>query len=218
MNFTNSANIIKAAVQVILVLFGLFGSVLLKVSPPEYNSNLKMATGIAMFISLLLFLFISVLLNMYAKKNQRGSSILLKIWLGIIAVFIIVFIVFAMNYYTGFNKHTLWQNKWEARFIRGDSLTTESLQICSEQNPKQRNCEMFLLNNYYTSDEIAFQNLLWTEASVDKARNNLFTKYIILIIALSGALFSLVEIISLRLQPAGEGKTSKTKKKKKDDT
>lgn len=197
MNNTAVATIIKTAVQVILLFFGLFGGFLLKAAPPEYNSELKLTIGLSQFVSLILFLFISVVLNLYAKKSKKGAALLLKVWLLFIFIFLIGFIIMAFRYHTDRNTLTVWQSNWKIRFIRGMELTEESNEICKENKIKTYTCESYLLTRFYTSDEIINQNALWTEASVQKSRSRLFTDYIFLIITLSGALFSLVEIIAL---------------------
>lgn len=200
MNNTAVATIIKTAVQVILLFFGLFGGFLLKAAPPEYNSDFKLTIGLSQFISLLLFLFISVVLNLFAKKRKKGAALLLKVWLLFISIFLIVFIIMAFRYHTDSNTLTVWQSNWKIRLIRGSELTEESKEICKENKIKTYTCESYLLTRFYTSEEIINQNALWTETSVQKSRSRLFTDYILLIIALSGALFSLVEIIALNKQ------------------
>jgi hypothetical protein len=212
MNFKSTIFIIKTTVQVILLFFGLFGGFLLNIAPPEYESNLKFAIGFAQFISLVIFIFISVFLHIYGKKNVKRSALVVKIWMSIAAVFIIIFIFWATKYQSIFNRLTIWQSKWEMRFIRGEALTDDAKQVCSDEKQRASNCENFLLYRYYNSDEIAYQNALWTENSVQRSRNILFTNYIILIIALSGGLFSLVEIIAARSPGAQKQKTTRTSK------
>jgi ABC-type transport system involved in multi-copper enzyme maturation permease subunit len=197
MNTAGITTIIKTSVQVILLFFGLFGGFLLHAAPPDYNSEFKLVIGLAQFVSLLLFLLISVVLNLYAKRRQKGAPLLLKVWLLLIVVFVVGFIVMVFRYYQHFNTLTVWQSTWKIRFIRGTELTEESTRHCKEYKISAYKCESHLLNIFYTSGEIAFENALWTEASVQENRSRLFRDYVLLIITLSGALFSLVEIIAL---------------------
>ena len=198
MNTKATITIIKTAAQVIAVLFGLFGGFLLKVAPPSYDEDIQMAIGITQFVSLLIFLFLSVILNQYAKKGKRKSQLVLKIWLGLVGLFIIVFVWSSISYYKRFDELTVWHSVFKTRFVRGAELTNEAQEECKSRKIDSQSCESELLYDYFNYDEIAFENRLWTKQSVQRSKNSLFNNYLTLIISLSGALFALIEIISVR--------------------
>ncbi len=199
MRFENYTVLLKSAIAVIVFLFGAFSGFLLKFTPPDPSDELNIPIGIAQFLSLALLLFVSLLCNYQAtKKKKADQRKFVRLWLYISGGLIIVFAVSSIVYYGNLKKHTIRQTDWNVRLIRGTELTPDSRDICNEdkQNRSDEECESYLLYKYYTANEIIDKHFLWTEKSVNAVQMTLLINYIIVIVGISGLLFSLVELLS----------------------
>jgi hypothetical protein len=197
MNFSNYTVVLKAAIGVVIFLFGAFSGFLMEFAPPDPSEKLRFQIGIAQFISLVILLFISLLCNYQATKKKAGQRKFVALWLWISAALIIIFTVSSIMYYQNFSEKTIMQSDWDTRFVKGE-LTPISKEICEEedQNNSLEECEAFLLYKYYNSNEVLDKHFLWTQESVNRNSVNLLINYIIVIASISGTLFSLVELLS----------------------
>jgi hypothetical protein len=197
MNFSNYTVVLKAAIGVVIFLFGAFSGFLMEFAPPDPSENLRFQIGIAQFISLVILLFISLLCNYQATKKKAGQRKFVSLWLWISAALIVIFTVSSILYYQSFRENTIMQSDWDIRFVKGE-LTPISKEICEEeeQNNTVQECEAFLLYKYYNANEVLDKHFLWTQESVNRNSVNLLINYIIVIASISGTLFSLVEILS----------------------
>ncbi len=198
MRFENYTALLKSAIAVIVFLFGAFSGFLLKFTPPDPSDELNIPIGIAQFLSLAILLFVSLLCNYQATKKKADQRKFVRVWLWIAGTLIIAFAVSGIVYYGNIKKHTIRQSDWDVRLIRGSELTKDSKEICKEdkQNSSDADCESYLLYKYYNSNEIIDKHLLWTEESVNSATMTLLINYIIVIVSISGLLFSMVELLS----------------------
>ena len=199
MNFEKYSVVIKSAIAVVVFLFGAFSGFLLKFTPPDPSDELGIPVGIAQFLSLAILLFISLLCNYQATKRKKSDQRqFVNLWLYVVAGMIVIFAVSGIMYYGSLKKDTIRQSDWNIRLIRGTELTKESQDICKEEkhNRSDADCESFLLYKYYNANEILDKHYLWTEKSVNEVTMKLLINYIIVIVSISGLLFSLVELLS----------------------
>lgn len=191
--------LIAKAIQIIIFVFGAFGGFILKVSPPDHANGLPLANGMVQFGALIMLLAAAAAVRSFMFKGNRIQTKTVKIWAIVTGVFIALFLLMGVIYYNHMTDFTVYQGKWDERFIKGKSMTARSLEICAEEKRSDpEDCESFLLNDYYSSDEIAFQHRLWKAAEVNDRKKTLFRDYIIMILSLCTALFSLVEYLTLR--------------------
>jgi hypothetical protein len=190
MRFQNYTVLLKSAVAVIVFMFGAFSSFLLKFTPPDPSDELGIPIGIAEFLSLLC--------NYQATKKKADQRKFVKLWLYIAGTLIVIFAVSAVIYYGNLKKHTIRQSDWNVTLIRGTEFTPDSKDICKEEKHYRtsEDCESFLLYKYYNANEIIDKHFLWTEQSVNAVQMKLLINYIIVIVTISGLLFSLVELLS----------------------
>jgi hypothetical protein len=198
MNFSNYTILLKAAIAVVVFLFGTFSGFLLKFSPPDPSDELSLPIGIAQFVALALLLFVSLLCNYQATRKKSDQKRFVRLWLWISGALIILFVISSLVYYNNFRSKTVKQGEWGLRLIRGNELTDNSKAVCNEKGYSLLNnqCELFLLNKYYNVNEIINKHELWTEQSVNFNKSALLLNYILVIAGISGLLFSLVELLS----------------------
>jgi len=197
MNFSNYTVLLKAAIGVVIFIFGAFSGFLLNVSPPDPSGNIAFQVGLAQFVALAILLFFSLLSNFQLRRTKKDQRKFLRLWLMIAAGLILTFIVSSLVYYRNLQDNTVLQKDWNIRFTKG-TLTETSKQICAEekQYASESECEAFLLYKYYNANEVSDKHFLWTEESVSEAAQQLLINYIVVIVSLSASLFSLVELIS----------------------
>jgi hypothetical protein len=197
MNFSNYTVLLKAAIGVVIFIFGAFSGFLLNISPPDPAGNIAFQVGLAQFVALVILLFFSLLSNFQLRRSKKNQRKFLRLWLMIAAALILTFIISSLLYYKNFQDNTIVQKDWNIRFTRG-TLTETSRQICAEEKQyhSEAECESFLLYKYYNANEISDKHFLWTEESVSRASLRLLINYIIVIVSLSASLFSLVELLS----------------------
>ena len=196
---TKPVQLLTRAIQIIIFVFGVFGGFILHVSPPDHSNGLPLANGIVQFGALIILLGAAAAVRSFMFTGKRIIAKTVKIWFCITAFFAILFITMGMVYYNHMTDYTVYNGKWEERFIKGTSLTPYSLGVCKKLNKLNlQECENFLFNNYYASHEIALENLLWETDGVNGHKKILFRDYIFMILSLCTALFSLVEYLTLR--------------------
>jgi len=197
-NFSNYTVLLKSGLAVIVFLFGAFNNFLSKFAPPDPADELDLPIGIAKFSALALLLFVSLLCNFQAAKKQASQKKFVLLWLWVSGILIIGFIVCSLTYFSSFKQHTVWQYNWQTRLVKGDSLTAESNDICREDNHNRsvEACEQYLLYKYYNANQVNIDHLLWTAASVRANTMKLLVYYMVLVLCISGVLFSLVELLS----------------------
>lgn len=197
-NFSNYGTLIKSAIAVVVFLFGAFNNFLVKFAPPDPSDELDLPIGIAKFTALALLLFVSLLCNYKATKKKTDQQKFISLWLWVSGTLVVLFIACSLIYFNNFKKHTVWQYTWQARLVKGDSLTADSKLICKEDNHSRsvKDCEQYLLFKYYNANQVNNDHLLWTEESVRDNTMKLLINYILLVVSISGLLFSIVELLS----------------------
>lgn len=187
------------AVQIVVFVFVAFGGFVLNVSPPDYSNSLPLANGLVQFGALVILLAAAAAVRSFLVKEKRIVSKAVRTWFLITLLFAVGFIIMGMIYYNHITDYTIYHGKWEKTFIRGTSLTLKSNEICTEENKAGfEDCEHYLFTDFYNSDEIAFSNLLWKAGEVNDRKKILFRDYILMILFLCCALFSLVEYLNFR--------------------
>ncbi len=197
-NFSRNTALLKSTVSVIVFLFGAFNGFLLKFAPPDPADELDLPVGIAKFSALAILLFVSLLCNFQAVKKKADQKNFVLLWLWVSGILIVGFIICSLTYFNNFKQHTVYQYNWQTRLVKGDSLTADSKAICQEDshNRSSQDCEQYLLYKYYNANQVNIDHLLWTEESVQANTMKLLIYYIVLVLCISGLLFSMVELLS----------------------
>lgn len=188
-------NILKNGIQIIAILFAAFGGFLLNIAPP--GGAIKLSVGIAQFITLCLLLYISAFSIYSLSLNKSRYKKNFKTWLVICGIALISTIVTAIVYFQQYNHLVIKIDKWDAAYVKG-YLSFESLKICKEEkNDTEHGCEMELLNNFYTAQQVE-DGFLWTRESMKASQLRLLIWYLAFILSLSISLFATIELISSR--------------------
>lgn len=199
--------ILKNAIQVIVCLFAAFGGFLFNIAPPN-GTDVKLPLGIAQFLSLALLLYVSAFSVYSLVLNKKRFNRNYKMWLGVAGFFLVVTIASSFTYFHHYENLVLPVDKWDTTLVRGE-LTVDALAVCKEefriQDPDR--CEHDLLAGFYTIDQVA-TGRLWTRNSIKSSQMKLLVWYIVFVIALSGTLFSTIELLSSKYM----GSQSKPKK------
>jgi len=197
-------NILIKAIEVVGVLFAAFGGFLVGIAPPQ-AADARFAVGISSFFALIILLLVSSLAK---KKNVRA-------W--IMAAICSLLVAAAAAYYYRSVYYSLTfeypPGNTQVEYVAGTELTLEA-QKQKRDNPTISNAELVA-----GFGGLPFRNRVWPEASVNDARKKLIFTYVILVIALASAIFSLTEgILGGVSNGYGKGKglrVPKTKKRKR---
>lgn len=185
--------ILKNGIQIIVILFAAFGGFLLNIAPP--GGIIKLSVGISQFITLCLLLYISALSVYSLTLNKRQYKKNYKIWLIACGLALVLSITTSIVYFKQHNQLVVKVDRWDAVFVKG-TLSYESLKICKEEKIiNEHLCEMEMLNNFYTAEQIE-NGLLWTKDSMKASQFALLIWYLAFIVSLSITLFSAIELIS----------------------
>lgn len=186
-------DVLKSALGVVVFLFAALGGYLLDVSPPDTQDtfNANFPTGLAQFVALLLFLLAGVWFRNQLQTSPDPRR-LLRRWTLFSGVLVGLALVSGMAYYYYFGEYVVYHPAWELRLVRGELIDT-ALEICREDHKVGHACELYLLQEYFTFDQVV-NHFLWTKSSVTTAKFILLGSYLAFIISLSGALFCLIEL------------------------
>lgn len=183
-------NILIRSIEVVGVLFAAFGGFLVGIAPPV-AADARFAVGISSFFALIILLLVSSL----AKEKYERAWIIAAICALLVAG------VSAYYYRSIYYELTFEYppGNTEVLLVAGTELTLEA-QNLKRDDPTLSNAELLA----GLGGEL---NRVWPEASLNAARKKLIFTYVILVIALASAIFSLTEGT---LASASNGKRKRT--------
>ena len=201
-----SLSLLKRAIAIIAFLFGAFNNFLDNYAPPPLNHETEdsgtgeMTTTIAKFITLLLLLFLSLLINNQVINNKTRKIKSFRIWIWVLGIFLLGFIVISFDYQKQYVDKT-FTPFGNDRYIRG-ILTQSAMSICQSDYPDHdvRSCEIELMNDVGAER----MNTYWIPGTRENNRDKLQSRYFTFVILLSALLFSLIELLGLKLMPLKE--------------
>jgi TRAP-type uncharacterized transport system fused permease subunit len=171
-------NTLARGVQVVGILFAAFGGFFAGIAPPR-TADAKFAVGISSFLVLIL-LFLVVALS---KKKHR------KAWIIIASCLFIIAIGAALYYKTTYDALTFEYPPGSANveYVGGTELTPAANDY-KQQHQGISNAQLIAKFG-------GLQNMgrVWTEVSVNNARRKLIGSYMIVVLAIAGAIFALTE-------------------------
>ncbi|RXK58940.1 hypothetical protein ESA94_16265 [Lacibacter luteus] len=198
---SNKLVLLKSGIQIIGVLFAAFGGFLLNIAPP--GGIIKLSVGIAQFIILCILLYIAALSVYSLALDKRQYKKNYKTWLMICGIALVSTVITSVVYFKQYNHLIIKVDRWDAIYVRG-ILNDKSLAICKEENISgEHSCEMELLNNYYTAEQIE-DGYLWSPESIKSSQLTLLICYLAFILSLSVTLFSAIELLSSNLKEKKE--------------
>jgi predicted PurR-regulated permease PerM len=171
-------NIIVKGIEIVGVLFAAFGGFLTGIAPPQ-AADAKFAVGISSFLALII-LFIVVAL---AKRRYR------KVWI-ITGVSLFVIVIGSAYYYKSVYNELTFEyppGNSKVEHIAGTEKTPEAQRYVSEHTG--------LSNAQLLAKFGGLQNKakVWPDNSLNSARRKLVSSYVILVLAIAGAIFALTE-------------------------
>ena len=170
-------NVLAKAIEIIGVLFAAFGGFLGGIAPPG-EADARFAVGIASFLALIILLTIAAL----AKQVSRER------WIVAAAIAFVFTIASAAWYWHDFKKYAFAfppENK-----TRNEIAGTEMTPGAALKQKEHHYSNAALLDEYGGRD---FKNDVWPEEAVDKACARLIASYVLLVLSIATAIFSLTE-------------------------
>jgi hypothetical protein len=181
------------AVQVITFLFAAFSGYLKGIAPPEKHG--AFAAGLASFLALVVFLFISGMAKGKTRQNQQ------TLWLRLAAALFVVCAFSGLVYKYELDRLTFFYPPGpdSEQFIAG-TVPTEVSQPYFEKglSASQVVAKFGGLQN---------EQLVWKQDSIDRAIMLLITLYLALVLSLAACMFSLTEIVLAKQKAAGKPAT-----------
>jgi apolipoprotein N-acyltransferase len=177
------------AIQIVVLLFGAFGSFLTAIAPPEVS---LIATGTASMSALVVFLLATVL------AQARKTASLRKKWAIAAAACACIGAASAIVYRSNLERLTIgWPPETlEQRYVRGTRLTPDAARYI-EAHPQKSIADVLADHGGPSQRE-----LVWSESSIRAAKTTLTINYLTMVIAFSLAVASLLEVVALRKRRA----------------
>lgn len=172
--------ILGRAAEVVTFLFAMFSGYLEKVAPPEDVA--EFAVGLASFLALILLLFVSV------QARGRFSARRRRIWMIVAGVLTAVALVSGLVYQRHLGTLTFFyppEDPEAEHLIHGTRYTPEAQVLADQGMSPGQVLAQFGPENLHQ---------VWPPESIESARTILTVNYLILVLALAGTIFSLVEI------------------------
>jgi hypothetical protein len=154
------------------------------IAPPE-EPTASFSIGTASFLVLCTLL----LLSTRVKKKSRTAE--QTLWVRIAGVLTVVALVAALLYWNNRNQLTFSYppNDPQAEYIAGTQYTSRAAALrAAELSPSQIVAQFGGLPN---------RHLVWSPASIERARMILVTNYLLFVLSIAGAVFSLAELSKL---------------------
>jgi hypothetical protein len=170
------------AVKIVTFLFGMFGGFLTFIAPPE-EANSRFAVGLSSCLVLVVLLLISALIT----KPRTSTST--KKWLAVAVFFFIVAVASSLTYWWNLNRLTFAYppESTKAEYVGGTNMTPEA-QKYHDDNPGKTISEIVADNGGLQSRE-----LVWSPESIRRAKIILLINYVVFVMSLAAAIFSLSE-------------------------
>jgi hypothetical protein len=169
------------AVQVITFLFAAFSGYLKGIAPPEQHGTF--AAGLASFLALIVFLFVSGVARARSRKEQR------VLWLRLAAGLFVVCAISGLTYKYELDRLTFSYPPEGngAQYIGGTVPTQLSKPFFDEGFSASQIVAKF--------GGLQNEHLVWTQESINHAVMLLITFYLLLVLSLAACIFSLTEIV-----------------------
>jgi len=170
--------LLAKGIEVIGVLFAAFGGFLAGIAPPE-AADAKFAVGLSSFCALIILFAIAAV----ASKQFR------KVWTLAALALLIVSFAAALYYKATYDRLTFEYppGAQNAEYIAGTELTPEAREYLGAHDGLSKSQ---LLAKFGGLEN---KNKVWPEGSVNKARNHLIAIYVVLVLSIATAVFSLTE-------------------------
>ena len=170
------------AVEAVTFLFAAFSGFLKGMAPPEEATSF-FSVGIASFLTLCIFLFLSARIK---KKSRMAGR---RLWVGAAGALTVVALAAALLYWHNRERLTYPYppENPEAEYIAGTEYTPRAaaLAATAEFSPSQIVARFGGLPN---------RHLVWSPASIERAKMILVASYLLFVLSIAGAVFSLVEL------------------------
>jgi len=169
------------AAEVVAFLFASFGGFLKGIAPPE-DAAKGFSVGIASMLALCLLLLISTQAKTKASAKIRGF------WARGAAALTLTAAAAALIY--AHNLHSLSfaypPDNPDSEYIAGTEYTPEAQSLAAREHLDAAE----LVAQF---GGLPDRHLVWSESSIEKARIILLVNYLLLVLSLAGAIFSLIE-------------------------
>jgi hypothetical protein len=178
--------LLTKGLEIVGVLFAAFGGFLAGVAPPQ-AADARFAVGLSSFLALIILFSIAAL----AKTKRKRP------WLSVAGVLFAISLVSALYYWSNLVNLTYEYPPGNATadHIAGTELSARAKDY-EAQHPGVSKSQLVAK---FGGLENASQ--VWSEASINSARSRLIASYVLLVLAIAGALFVLTE--GALMQPDG---------------
>ena len=166
-------------IEIIGVLFASFGGFFAGIAPPQAADS-RFAVGISSFLALIALLLIA---GVSKQKKLR------KVWLVAACGLSVIVVIAAIYYKTSSDALTFGYppGSTVVEHIAGTELTAAAREY-KEQNEGLSNAQLLAkFGGLQNKEEV------WSAASVNHARRKLIVSYMVLVLSISAAIFSLTE-------------------------
>lgn len=184
-------SILTKGIEIVGVLFAAFGGFLAGIAPPQ-EADARFAIGISSFLALIILFMIAG----FTGKRYR------RVWIITAASLFIVAAGTAYYYKTNYDVLTFAYppGSTHIEHIAGSELT-EAAKKYKQQHEGISNAQ--LLAQFGGLEN---RGKVWPDASVNSARTKLIISYVILVLAIAGAIFALTEGV-LRSEPSNNSRS-----------
>ena len=177
--------VLARAVEAVAFLFAAFSGFLKGIAPPEEVA--QFSVGMASVLALCIFLFISIWLKRRPKHWEH------KLWLLLAAALMLVATISGLSYRYSLDRLTFTcpPDNPASRYIAGTQYTPEASAVAQKEglSAGQVVAKFGGLPN---------RHLVWALPSIERATIILVTNYLLFALSIAAAVFSLVEVKTLR--------------------
>lgn len=180
---------LRRAVEIVTFVLGAFSGTLKTIAPPD-ETKAGMTIGIVSFGALLVLLFVSALAQGRLESRHR------KYWLVGAGTLAVLFLISAYIYDGDRARLTLlWPpNGVEQQlYVTGDDNFTPAAQAIKNQHPDYT--PVRLVSGYGGIDD---RTAVWPAEAIQRASRRLKLAYVIMVLSLTTAIFSLTEGVLVR--------------------
>lgn len=178
-------NVLVKGSEAVIFLFTAFGGYLTRYAPPN-GTDAVFFIGLSQFIALFVLFFISALSNQILKNRFK------IIWIILALISLIIFVTSSLFYIDNYRNLSIDFPPTDnsERVLIGTEYTDSAQSLLDENN------------DWKAQDVLSYLGILkketvWTKESIDEARDKLNFSYVLMIVSLSIALFSLIEGVIL---------------------
>jgi hypothetical protein len=173
--------VLARAVEVVAFLFAAFSGFLKGIAPPE-EATAGFSIGIASFLTLCVLLLLST------RVRKKSSTAERRLWVGVAGVLTVVALAAGLRYFHLREELTFSYppDNPKAEYIAGTQYTSKAAALAGKDlSPSQIVAQFGGLPN---------KQLVWSPASMARARMILITYYLLFVLSLAGGIFSLAEL------------------------